>query len=88
MEIVAQFAVNIIPEARGDLSISIPAHHFSGPEMIDLNNVRKEFAAFLSADPGRFRMDAALAHVVTMAYQQGIKDAQAVPPPAEPIKVL
>lgn len=56
--------------------------------MIDLNNVRKEFAAFLSADPGRFRRDAALAHVVTMAYQQGIKDAQAVPPPAEPIKVL
>ena len=56
--------------------------------MIDLNNVRKEFAAFISSDPGRFRMDAALAHVVTMAYQQGIKDAREVPPPAEPLDVL
>ena len=56
--------------------------------MIDLNNVRKEFAAFLSADPGRFRMDAALAHVVTMAYQQGIKDAREVRPPADALEVL
>lgn len=42
--------------------------------MLDLNRIRKEFADFLSADPTRFRMDAALAHVVTIAYQQGIND--------------
>lgn len=41
-----------------------------------LDDIRREFADFLSADPsGRFRMDAALAHVVTKAYQQGLADA-------------
>ena len=44
--------------------------------MLDLNKIREEFAAHLAADPTRFRMDSALAHVVTMAYRQGIKDAQ------------
>ena len=44
--------------------------------MLDLNKIREEFATHLAADPTRFRMDSALAHVVTMAYRQGIKDAQ------------
>ena len=40
-----------------------------------LDDMRKEFAAFLAADPAaRFRMDAALAHVVTIAYQRGLED--------------
>lgn len=45
--------------------------------MLDLNQIRREFADHLAADPTRFRMDSALAHVVTLAYQQGIKDASA-----------
>lgn len=56
-----------------------------GPDMLDLNEIRAEFATFLAEDPTRFRMDAALAHVVTMAYQRGVADgviqAQAVSPP-------
>lgn len=47
--------------------------------MIDLNKMREEFARFLSEDPTRFRMDAALAHVLRMAYQQGIEDAKSCP---------
>lgn len=40
-----------------------------------LDNIRAEFARFLADDPNaRFRMDAALAHVVTKAYQQGLDD--------------
>lgn len=43
--------------------------------MLDLNTIREEFAKHLSADPtGRWRMDSALAHVVEVAYQQGVKD--------------
>jgi len=46
--------------------------------MLCLDTIRQEFARFLSEDPGgRWRMDAALAHVVQLAYQQGIKDGQA-----------
>lgn len=44
--------------------------------MLDLNHIRREFADHLAADPTRFRMDSALAHVVTLAYRQGIKDGQ------------
>jgi len=55
--------------------------------MLDLNQIRREFAEFLAQDPTRFRMDAALAHVVTRAYQQGIQDAQPVgQPPASAIE--
>lgn len=40
-----------------------------------LDDIRAEFARFLSADPAaRFRMDAALAHVITIAYRQGLND--------------
>lgn len=55
--------------------------------MLDLNAIRTEFAAFLARDPTRWRMDAALAHVVTVAYQQGLADerlahaAGKTPPP-------
>ena len=45
--------------------------------MLDLNKIREEFAAHLASDPTRFRMDSALAHVVTLAYRQGIADGQA-----------
>ena len=45
--------------------------------MLVLDNIRQEFAKFLSEDPsGRWRMDAALAHVVMMAYQRGIEDGK------------
>ena len=40
-----------------------------------LDDIRAEFARFLAEDPAtRSRMDAALAHVVTLAYQQGLND--------------
>lgn len=46
--------------------------------MLDLNKIRKEFAEFLSQDPrARWRMDAALAHVVEIAYRRGIEDGKA-----------
>ena len=49
--------------------------------------MREEFARFLSEDPaGRFRMDAALAHVVEIAYRAGIEEGKAVQPTqTEPI---
>ncbi len=46
--------------------------------MIDLNTIRAEFARRLSADSTRFSMDAALAHVVEMAYRQGIQDGMSI----------
>lgn len=56
------------------------------PLMLDA--MREEFARFLSADPaGRFRMDAALAHVVTLAYQRGIADAGLLLPGAAEVKL-
>lgn len=42
-----------------------------------LDDMRAEFARFLTEDPAaRFRMDAALAHIITIAYQRGLDDAQ------------
>lgn len=42
-----------------------------------LDDMRAEFARYLAEDPaGRFRLDGALAHIVTLAYQQGIIDGQ------------
>lgn len=42
-----------------------------------LDEIRAEFARHLSEDPtGRWRMDAALAHVATMAYEKGLEDAK------------
>lgn len=44
-----------------------------------LDTMREEFARFLAEDPaGRFRMDAALVHVVTLAYRAGIEDGKAI----------
>jgi hypothetical protein len=43
-----------------------------------LDDMRKEFATFLSADTtGRWRMDAALAHVVKLAFESGIAAGKA-----------
>ena len=43
-----------------------------------LDDMRAEFARFLTEDPAaRFRMDAALAHVVTVAYERGLIDGRA-----------
>lgn len=43
-----------------------------------LDDMRAEFARFLTEDPAaRFRMDAALAHVVTVAYERGLTDGRA-----------
>ena len=40
-----------------------------------LDDMRAEFARFLTEDPAaRFRMDAALAHVVTLAYTKGLAE--------------
>lgn len=55
-----------------------------------LDEIRAEFARHLSEDPtGRWRMDAALAHVATMAYQKGLEDgrqeAPLFPPQAEKV---
>lgn len=45
--------------------------------MIDLDNIRKMFSEHMAANPsGRWRMDSSLAHIVTYAYEQGIKDGQ------------
>lgn len=44
-----------------------------------LDDMRAEFARFLTEDPAaRFRMDAALAHIITIAYQRGLDDGKAV----------
>lgn len=46
-----------------------------------LDAMREEFARHLATDPaGRWRMDAALAHVVALAYQQGLADGATAPP--------
>lgn len=43
-----------------------------------LDDMRAEFARFLTEDPAaRFRMDAALAHVITVAYERGLVDGRA-----------
>lgn len=43
-----------------------------------LDDMRAEFARFLTEDPAaRFRMDAALAHVITTAYERGLDDGKA-----------
>lgn len=45
--------------------------------MLDLDTIRKEFAEFLLNEPSaRWRMDAALAHVVTLAYEKGLEDGK------------
>ena len=42
-----------------------------------LDEIRAEFARHLSEDQtGRWRMEAALAHVATMAYQKGLADGR------------
>jgi hypothetical protein len=42
-----------------------------------LDNIRAEFARFLADDPhARWRMDSALAHVVTLAYERGLDDGR------------
>ncbi len=44
--------------------------------MITLDDARAEFARFLAEDPqARWRIDAALAHVVRWAYRKGRDDA-------------
>lgn len=54
-----------------------------------LDNIRAEFARFLAEDPNaRFRMDAALAHVATVAYQQGLGDGRHTHDGKEPHAVL
>ena len=44
---------------------------------LDLNEMRAEFARFLHTDPKtRWRLDAALAHVLTVAYTRGLADGE------------
>ena len=46
--------------------------------MLSLDDIRNEFARFLADNPdARWRMDAALAHVVEIAYQAGIAEGAA-----------
>jgi hypothetical protein len=50
--------------------------------MLDLNQVRADFADFLADHAGtRHSLDAALMHVVERAYQQGMADAWRAPEP-------
>lgn len=49
-------------------------------QMLDLNQVRADFAAYLVDRAGiRHSLDAALMHVVERAYQQGLADAYRIP---------
>ena len=42
-----------------------------------LGDIRKEFFEFGAKDPsGRWRIDAALAHVIKLAYEKGLRDAK------------
>jgi hypothetical protein len=48
--------------------------------MLDINQIRADFAAYLADHAGtRHSLDAALMYVVERAYQQGIEDAGKVP---------
>lgn len=48
--------------------------------MLDLNQVRADFAQYLASNANkRHSLDAALMHVVEQAYQKGISDASKVP---------
>lgn len=43
--------------------------------MVILDDARKEFSKFLAEDPeARWRLDAALAHIVKWAYNRGCED--------------
>ena len=54
-----------------------------------LDDIRAEFARFLAEDPAaRFRMDAALAHVVTLAYQRGLDDGLAAVAAPNPLDAV
>ena len=45
--------------------------------MLDLNDVRAQFAAYLDSNANkRHSLDAALMHVVEQAYQRGMKDGK------------
>ena len=45
--------------------------------MLDLNEARRIFAEYLASKPDtRWRMDAALAHVVEWAYRKGMEEGQ------------
>ena len=45
--------------------------------MLMLDDMRAAFARFLGEDPAaRFRMDAALVHVIEKAYAAGLADGQ------------
>lgn len=49
--------------------------------MLDLNQIRADFAAHLGTHAGnRHSLDAALMHVVERAYQKGLSDALSLPP--------
>lgn len=49
--------------------------------MLDLNQIRADFAAHLARHAAtRHSLDAALMHVVESAYQKGLADALQVPP--------
>lgn len=51
--------------------------------MLDINEIRRRMAEYLAENAShRHSLDAAVMHVVQIAYQQGIRDAQqAVRPP-------
>ena len=45
--------------------------------MLDLNQLRKEMACYMAQENSRGSLDAALFHVLKMAYAQGLKDGRA-----------
>lgn len=47
--------------------------------MLDLNQLRKEFARYMTEENTRGSLDAALFHVLRIAYEAGRKDAAPTP---------
>ena len=45
--------------------------------MLLLDELRHQFAEFLLTDPkAKWRMDSALIHIITIAYEQGLQDGR------------
>lgn len=42
--------------------------------MLELNALRKEFARYMTEENARGSMDAALFHVLKLAYEEGMRD--------------
>ena len=56
------------------------APYLKDEEMLDLDEIRAEFARHLMENTAqRWRLDASVAHVVRLAYEKGMADAMSNP---------